>query len=80
MPPSEGEDGCSSQPIGTSSLTISFYNRGVAQPGRALVLGTRGRDFDIPHPDHSLCLKSGLPVVQNGNELEWMRLSADGKS
>ncbi len=30
-----------------------FESRGVAQPGRALVLGTRSRQFESGHPEIS---------------------------
>lgn len=47
-----------------------LFFRGVAQPGRALALGARGRWFESSHPDHSFTGSAEaaiLPVSDTGN-------------
>jgi hypothetical protein len=41
-----------STPLGRAIITINYYEREVAQLGRALGLGPRGRRFESCLPDH----------------------------
>jgi hypothetical protein len=41
-------------PIGSACLTGIRIGRGIAQPGRALSSGGRGRRFESSFPDHIL--------------------------
>jgi hypothetical protein len=50
------------------------FRRDVAQPGRALAWGARGRQFKSARPDQSLCIKSdclrhayNLPTAEHPN-------------
>jgi hypothetical protein len=51
--------------IGKLMEILSKKSRGVAQPGRALVLGTRGRKFKSSHPDHFLMAQHLAMLMYN---------------
>lgn len=55
------------------ACAIIRWRRGVAQLGRALVSGARGREFKSPRPDHCLCGYGGSP---EGGRLLFSWLSA----
>ena len=55
-------------PLQLQSRKLCALMRGVAQPGRALPSGGRGREFKSRHPDHLACgytrKSSGLTATQ----------------